>query len=296
MIIANSETYNQRAIALTKDVKNILTFMLSMSGMMGCIVMYFLLPIISNDFLYNIEDDLMALRDWRLYCAFIFEFIGFYLVRKNYEINGRNITAINMSLMFSLILVPIYSFFFSDFLGFSSTIAVNYTSNLEFYLFIGVITILTTVFIYDKISAKKISNIPLLLILPISMSNSMFLTGKLMQTYNSFFIGGLIMIPLSIAFIIMAVRKKELKNYTKRKHMSISIKIFAICFFMQPLNSIIVKIIAIEFLTLLKRISQVIAGVIFDKIYNHEIALSTKDKITIFLIIFAGFSLYFFRS
>jgi hypothetical protein len=286
--LALFESLNIKKISINLKIKNFLTFVMSFTGFTICCVFYFLLEERTTNLDYSI------FNDWRFYFALSSEILGIYLSRKNYEVNGNNITLINVSLFFSLVLVPLYAFFFNDFFNFQNAINIEYKSNTEFYLFIGAMTILTTLFMVDKIKGK-VNNLPVLIMLPITLSNSMYVSGKLMQEYNGFLVYGLIVFFVSLFFLFLALKNKEISKIKKEDTKTI-LFIMAAWIIAIPANTFAVKILAIEFLTLLKRISQIIVGLIMDKIYKNNIQLKLKDKVILILIFVLGMTLYYLRG
>lgn len=242
----------------------------------------------------DLSEQTKIFEDYRFYMAVFSEIIGVWLARKNYEVNGTNMVAINFSLFFSLILVPIYAFFLNDLLGFEKTLTINYNSSNEFWLFIGLMTVLTVFFFIDKLKGK-INNLLVLVLLPIVLSNSMFITGKLMQEYNGFFAYGSCVTIIAILFLSLSFKNKEIKNLEKKHLKTISI-IVGSWVIAIPANTYAVKLLAVEFVTLLKRISQIIVGVILDKMYGNKNNLNLKDKIIIVLMVSLGCYLYYKRG
>lgn len=154
------EAFNFKKISFNLEVKNVLTFSLHFTGFLISIII-FLISINFNLSSPIIKENIVLLQDWRFYIIILSEILGAWLFRKNYEVNGDNLTAINFALFLSLALVPMYSYFFSDLLGFDKTIMIGYQSPLEFYIFTGLILLSVVVFFFDKLKGK-INNIFLL--------------------------------------------------------------------------------------------------------------------------------------
>jgi uncharacterized membrane protein YdcZ (DUF606 family) len=288
------ESFNYKKIINYIEIKNFLTFVLSFTAFLISIFIF----LISIDFDLSsnvLKDNLIIFKDWRFILIIFSEFFGIWLFRKNYEINGNNLTAVNFALFLSLVLVPIYSFFLNDLLGFQSTITVGYKSPLEFYVFTGLIFILVVLFFMDKLK-NKINNIFILFLLPVVFSNNMFITSKIMQTYNPFFSYSIIVFCLSIMFLIFSIKNKELKKI-KKEHTKIICFLSLSWMIAIPCNTLAVKFLAVEFVTLLKRVSQLISGLILDRMYNqHNTNFSLKDYIVIGFILFLGLGLYILRG
>lgn len=285
--LAFFEANNMKKIAGDDSIKNLMMSALVVTGFISTIIAYMVTTYTEGQ-LTSLNKDMEILKDYRFYLALTSEFFGMYISRKNYKDNGDNIAVINFSLFLSLVLVPIYAYFLTDLWGFNNTIKINYESGFEFCIFIVAMFLLSFLFFFDKIKNNKIKNIKTLIILPLILSNSMFMTGKLMQEYNAFFAYGMISLFLSLFFVFLTIKGKEYKNFKKEKHQRNLIIVISTWSIAIPLNAIAIKLLAIELITLLKRISQVISGVILDKIYKNESSLKKKDYVIIALIFVVG--------
>jgi hypothetical protein len=288
--LAFFEASNMKRIAMNDEIKNLMLSTLALTGGIVSLSIYIAVKYI-NDNSHKIEDDLLILQDYKFYLALISEFLGIYLSRRNYSENGDNMSYINFALFSSLVIVPIYAYFLTGPLGFENTLSINYQSSYEFIYFVLSMALLMVIFFFDKIKNNKINNIKILLLLPLVLSNSMFLTGKLMQEYNGFLAYGLIVILLSIIFLSFVIKNKEYKKFKKEEHKKPLIYLIITWALVIPLNTIAIKLLAIELVTLLKRISQVISGVLLDYLYKNKNNLNNKDYMVILLIFIIGFKL-----
>lgn len=286
--VSFGEMFNMKKATLTKEIKNLMTANFIFSGFLITAIIFF------ADYQNNISQAKELFSDWRLYAGILAEIIGVWLSRKNYEVNGGNITAISFALFLSLVIVPIFSFLFTDIFAFKSSVSVKYHSVWEFIIFVVVSLILVIIFFIDKFK-RKINNIGLLFSLPIVLSTSMFFTSKMMQVYPGVLYYGLIGFALLTFFFIAAIRSNELNNYNK-SHIKDTLIVSGVSIVILPLNLIVIKLLAVEFLILFKRVGQIINAVILDKIYKNDNHLCLKDKIVIFLICLLGFSLYYLRG
>tara|TARA_Y100000034_G_scaffold37315_2_gene45890 strand:- start:10326 stop:11237 length:912 start_codon:yes stop_codon:yes gene_type:complete len=288
------EAFNFKKISFNLEIKNVLTFILPFTGFLISIIIF----LISINFDLSspvIKENLVLLKDWRFYIVILSEIFGVWLFRKNYEINGNNLTAINFALFLSLVLVPVYSYFLSDLLGFQKTIMIGYQSPIEFYVFTGLILLSVIIFFFDKLKGK-INNIFILFLLPVIFSNNMFVTSKIMQTYDPFFSYSIIVFFIALLFFIMAIKSKEFSK-VNRSHLKLISYLSISWMIAIPANTIAVKLLAVEFVTLLKRVSQLISGLILDKMYNkNNNKFSIKDYFIIFFILFLGLGLYVLRG
>ena len=156
-VLSFIESFNMKKIAEQKDVKNFLILILSFSGFIISLIGYFITSSLEGTTI-DFEKEFLLFQNPAFYIAIISEVLGISLARKNYEVNSCNMTAINFSLFFSLSIVPIYAYFFSDLYGFSDTLKVNYESDFEFIVFVSGMTLLTIAYFFDKIKGK-INNI-----------------------------------------------------------------------------------------------------------------------------------------
>ena len=288
------ESFNFKKISNHANIKNVLTFTLTFTGFLISLIIF----LISINFDLTspiLKENMKLFQDWRFWLIIFSEGFGIWLFRKNYEINGNNLTAINFALFLSLVLIPIYGFFLNDLLGFESTITVGYKSITEFFVFTGLILLCVILFFVDKLK-DKINNPFILFLLPVIFSNNMFITSKLMQSYDAFFAYSFVVLGMATLFFILAIKAKEFKNVKKEHTKIISFLIFTWCIAI-PANTLAVKFLAVEFVTLLKRVSQLISGLILDKMYNqHNTKFSNKDYFVIGFILFLGFGLYILRG
>lgn len=154
--------------------------------------------------------------------------------------------------------------------------------------------VLSCLFFIDKVKAGKINNMPLLVAYPIFLSFTMYLYGNLIQTTSSFLVYAFIMMSLSVMFMITAWLKRELNDINKNTFKSI-FPIILIWLCIVPLNVLSLKILAVEFVTIIKRVCQILVGVLLDKHFKNDSLVPLKDKIIIFIIIIITMLLYFYR-
>jgi hypothetical protein len=286
--VSFGEMFNMKKATLTKDIKNLMTANFIFSGFIVTCVIFFV------DYQNNVSHAKELFGDWRLYVGILAEIIGVWLSRKNYEVNGGNMKAISFASFLSLVIVPIFAFLFTDIFSFKSSVAVNYKSVWEFLIFVFISLVLVIAFFIDKLK-NKINNIALLFSLPIALSTSMFFTSKMMQVYPGVLYYGLIGFALITFFFIAALRSNELKNYNK-SHIKDTLIVSGVSIIILPLNLIVIKLLAVEFLIVVKRVAQILNAVILDKIHKNNNPLCLKDKVVITLICLLGFCLYYFRG
>lgn len=281
---------NFKSMANLVQIKNFATVML----ILGNLVVGFGLCIAFVDYEMLVKTLTDISADYKMYVCIVLEYIGLVAMRKNYVVNGNNVTAINFSMFMSLALVPIISYFCSDYLGFSDTIKINYESPAEFWLFTGSLTALVFVYFVDKLKGH-INNWFYLLFTPIVLSNTMYLSTKLMQANNPYVVSTVICMTNLIVLICICLSKKEYREI-KKAHIKPLVKIFFGGTVVYPMNTIIVQLIAVEFITLLKRIAQIITGTITDKLYGNKNTVNKKDALAILAMLIIGFVMYYYRG
>jgi hypothetical protein len=232
--------------------------------------------------------------DYKLYMCIVFEYLGLLSMRKNYAVNGNNVTAINFCMFFSLALVPIISYYGSDILGFGDTLKVNYESQTEFWMFTGSLTVLVFIYFADKLKGH-INNWFYLLVTPLILSNTMFLSTKLMQANNPYIVALLVSIPNLVISTFTFLAKKEYQSLNKT-HLKPLAKIFLGSTVVLPLSTIIVQLIAVEFITLLARIAQIVSGAMVDVMYGNRNTINNKDLIVILAMLAIGLTMYYLRG
>lgn len=222
--------------------------------------------IITITIFFKNEINFQLYNDYRFYIGASFEIISFSLIRKNFELNGENISAINMALFLSVPFVIIFSYYLSPIFSFNPLdIDLKYSSETDVWVFAGVSSLLLIFYFSNKLnSASGIKNFYVLTIMPISMSFSMFIMVKLMQEYNSYLVFGSTSFFMGVAMLYLAIRSDEIKNYSWEKNGKDSIKISIVWLIAMNVNLLAIKILAVELVTLFKRIAQMIAGHIYD--------------------------------
>jgi hypothetical protein len=288
--IAFISTFNLKRMAVERKVKNISSSIMLISS---TVVSYSVFIFFSGENSF-IEEANILFSSYQIYLCIFVEMLGLWIARTNYEKNGDNITAINVTMFLSLLLVPIVSYFLTSPMGFSETINVNYESQYELWIFIGLMTVLLSGFFVGKLNGH-INNWVFLLLTPVVLSFTMFITTKLMQLHDAYFVYGTIALINSIIFGSIALIKKEQKSLHKgQTNHFLLLSLSSILFV--PLNAIVVKLIAVEFITLLKRIAQILTGSIVDHLHGNKNNMNTKDKIIVSLIFSMALGLYYFRG
>lgn len=257
-------------------------FQSSLMFLVSSIVLFFIYLIFFN---YNSEDFLF-LKDWKFYLLCFLETGVFYLYRENYNQNKDNYTMVNMFVFSTIYLMPLLAFFYNQIFSFNKSLDIKYDSFFEAFIFSLVLFILTSIYYISKIKNKEVKNLKLLLILVFVLLNTMYFAVKLVQTYNGFLIYSFIQILIAINFYFISQRgvKKESKKITLTD--------FGF-FFLWPtyfvLFFIAAGLMSVEFITISKRISQIISAMILDK------KIIRKDFILIGLIFIVSIIFYIYK-
>jgi hypothetical protein len=280
LFISYGEIFNFRTISKFNNIKNILTSVFVGSGFVITLAIIFI-----NS--KEINTHLEVFKDWRLYIGLCLEIFGVWLTRKNYELNHDNVTAINFSLFFGIILVPLISFYLTDLFNFSSGINLKYASVGQLYSFLVVFLVLMIAYFFDKLKGH-INNVYILFLMPISLSCSIFWTTKMMQVYEGIIYYALVGFSLLCFFSIAAILNKEYKNLHSSQTKTFMV-IASFSALILPLNILAIKYLAVEFVTLFKRISQLLVAINIDRKHKKVII---KDKIVIVLLIISTFLMF----
>ncbi len=280
LFISYGEIFNFRTISKFNNIKNILTSVFVGSGFVITLAIIFI-----NS--KEINTHLEVFKDWRLYIGLCLEIFGVWLTRKNYELNHDNVTAINFSLFFGIILVPLLSFYLTDFFNFSSGINLKYASVGQLYSFLVIFLVLMIAYFFDKLKGH-INNVYILFLMPISLSCSIFWTTKMMQVYEGIIYYALVGFSLLCFFSIAAILNKEYKNLHSSQTKTFMV-IASFSALILPLNILAIKYLAVEFVTLFKRISQLLVAINIDRKHKKVII---KDKIVIVLLIISTFLMF----
>ncbi|QKF83522.1 hypothetical protein [Halarcobacter ebronensis] len=234
-------------------------------------------------FIYGFNiDDFSFLYEWKFYLLSLLELLVFYLYRENYHQNSNNYTMINMFVFSTIYLMPLLAFFYNPIFNFNSSLDVKYDSFLEALIFSITLFVLTLIYYVGKIKNKEIKNLKLLILLLFILLNTMYFSVKTVQTYNGFLVYTFIQILIGFNFLVLS--KKEEK--------SIELKRFFLYFlwpFIYLLFFLAASLIAVEFIAIFKRVSQLISAMILDK------KVIKKDAILIVSIIFVTVIFYFYK-
>lgn len=232
---------------------------------------------------YNFNaNDFSFLFQWKFYLQIILELLVFYLYRENYYHNKNNYTMINMFVFSTIYLMPILAFVYSSIFIFDTSLDIKYDSFLEAFFFSFSLFILSVIYYISKIKNKEIKNLKLLILLLFVLLNSMYFSVKLVQTYNGFLIYSSIQIVIALYFLVLS--KKESKQIDFKRVALYFLWPFVFIFYV-----LAASLIAVEFVTIFKRISQIISAMVLDK------KIILKDLILISLIILITILFYIYK-
>lgn len=242
----------------------------------------FMLFILYNIF-YNFNlNDFNFFYEWKFYLLIALELLVFYLYRENYYNNENNYTAINMFVFSTIYLMPILAFFYNLIFEFDTKLNIKYDSFFEAFLFSFVLFILTLAYYISKIKNKEIKNLKLLIFLLVALLNTMYFSVKMVQTYNGFLLYCFIQIFISIYFLYLS--KNEVKTIALK-----NIALYFILPFIYTFYFFASSLISVEFITIFKRVTQIISAMILDK------KTIGKDSLLIFLILLITFLFYLYK-
>lgn len=232
------------------------------------------------------SQDFIFLNDGKFYLLCGLELGVFYLYRENYNQNKNNYTMVNMFVFSTIYLMPLLAFFYNEIFTFNKSLDIKYESFFEAFIFSFVLFILTSIYYISKIKNKEVNNLKLLLLLVFILLNTMYFAVKIVQTYNGFLIYSFIQIVITINFFILS------QKGANKESKSITLKDFAF-YFLWPayfvLFFIAAGLMSVEFITISKRISQIISAMILDK------KVLRKDFILIGLIFIVTIIFYFYK-
>lgn len=264
----------------TSDNKN---FQSSMMFLISSITLFFIYLIF---FGFN-QEDFLFLKDYKFYILCFLEIGVFYLYRENYNQNKNNYTMVNMFVFSTIYLMPIMAYFYNQIFSFDSSLDIKYESFIEAFIFSFTLFILTSIYYISKIKNKEVKNLKLLILLLFVLLNTMYFAVKTVQTYNGFLIYSFIQVVITINFFILSQKGKNKEQKT------ITLKDI-VFYFLWPiyfsLFFLAAALMSVEFVTISKRISQIISAMILDK------KVIKKDFILIGFIFIITICFYFYKS
>ena len=264
----------------TSDNKN---FQSSMMFLISSITLFFIYLIF---FGFN-QEDFLFLKDYKFFILCFLEIGVFYLYRENYNQNKNNYTMVNMFVFSTIYLMPIMAYFYNQIFSFDSSLDIKYESFIEAFIFSFTLFILTSIYYISKIKNKEVKNLKLLILLLFVLLNTMYFAVKTVQTYNGFLIYSFIQVVITANFFILSQKGKNKEQKT------ITLKDI-VFYFLWPiyfsLFFLAAALMSVEFVTISKRISQIISAMILDK------KVIKKDFILIGFIFIITICFYFYKS
>jgi hypothetical protein len=287
---ALASTLSLKRNALVGDIRNLSTSMFGFSALFFAGILWWISA--QFDLTFSSLDDWAHLRDPRFSLTVFLETLGVWVARSNYTKNGNNVTAINFAMFLSIILVPLIAFFANEPLGFTDTPRLQFSSTTTFLLTLLAFSALICIYFLDKFKGKQyIRHWPLLILAPLLLSCTMFLTGKLIQTYNPFAVAASMGLVIWLVFLAAALWRREFA-LLQRHHTKQLLILFVIIGLYCLSNMAATKLLAIELLALFKRTGQVLAATFIDRLYNKGHFLNAKDKGVVTCMLLFGVLLY----
>jgi len=233
------------------------------------------------------------LDDKKFYILLFLESAVAYLYREIYYRNHAHYTLVNLFVFSTVYLMPIVAFFYDGIFSFEGSLRINYEGFYEAFVFSITLMVLTFFYYRDKISSQEINGIPILLLLLIFMLHSMYFAIKMIQSYNGFLLFSFIHLWIGFLFFLFALRVKE--NFSLSLEQTRKIWYIPLLWpFIFTFVILGASMLAVEFVTNIKRIGQILTAYYLDKRENLTV-FSLKDKIVIFLLIVVTIVFYLYK-
>lgn len=247
----------------------------------------FFVYILFYDFSFS---DFAFLSDYKFFILLFLEILVVYFFRENYNYHKENFVVVNMFIFSTIFIMPLVTYYYNDFFDFNSKNNIDYKNIFEAMGFSGLLFLLWLGYFYDKFKIKSEINYKLLFILLLVLINVMYFSIKMIQTYNGFVVYFFIDLFISILFLISAFYSGENINTLNLKKPVDFYKygLFGIAVIFAVLSALF---LAVEFVTIFKRVGQIIAGVVIDK---KKIA--NKDLMIISLIAVSAAIFYIYKQ
>lgn len=271
--------------------KNFLMFLLFLNAFIWLIFFNYI-------FWYNLHINFIS--DNYFYLLLLLEVLVIFISKFNYNFFKNNFLFISFSIFSSVYLIPIISYLYFNFIELSNNNIIIYYNNIYEALFVSFIFILLSfLYFYDKIKLWLIKNKTLLIIHSILLVNTMFFSVYIIQKYDWFSAYIFIFWILSLIYFLLSFfyeRKYILSN--KKKVFNLNTFLVSQSWILWTLLwQIWAKLVAVEFVVIIKRLWQLISWFLFDKYFNKSISvINKKDFFIILLIFILVFVLYFYYN
>jgi hypothetical protein len=197
------------------------------------------------------------------------EVVAFITGRATYITNSKNVGFINFAVFSSVFIIPIMGIIYMPFLPFTGTIEVSYSSNQEQIFIIFTLIGLFSLLFFRSYKSQSIGNIYWILALALALPHAMFFSVKNMQMFDPV-IYLLSMLSISLVlYLLLLVKEKEYllhSNKYNKQYLITLVSAAGIYIFV----SIAVKFIAVEFLTIVKRVFQIKGGMLIDWMHHKK--------------------------
>ena len=235
----------------------------------------------------NANIDLEFFSDWRFWLYLGVELVGMYTLNLNYINNPKNHTIINVGIFSTVLLTPIIVYIFDKILGFENTLHIKiFEEPINILIYVAIYSIIGFAYFWPKIKNKELNKFHLVVITVIFLLLSFYIEIKLLQTYRfNWFIYSVFEFLLAFIYGIQSyiIEKNEIKQVNKNHFIGgLYYTIFG------SLHLIGLTLLAVELGVLIRRVSQIVAGIFTDKKYHSRL-----DIFLIILMILGGvFLLY----
>lgn len=196
------------------------------------------------------------------YFVLILELAGQWLYREAYYIYKDRFTIVNMFMFSTVFLMPVYAFMLNKVINLDHSVTAIKSLN-EALITSSLLFISMIIYFYDKFKFKEIKDVKILLVLSFTMLNCLYFTTKLIQSYNGVFVYIFIMVVLMCYFFALTLKAKEELKVTKNKKATYGLLLVRPFLALAYIKG--VAYIPVEIAPIVRRLSQLSAGVIIDK-------------------------------
>lgn len=255
-------------------------------------IMALILLIIAK--IYYVNLDFSFMFDYHIYFSIFLEVMNFKLAKFNYQ-HQKDFTLISFAQMTSIWLIFLISYILDPILGYKDTLTINYQENYQVLLYAGLFLVSTILYFYDKLNLSNIKHPISLISFAISLTFTMYFAVKNMQTYQALLVVFIIMLTIGTVYTIENIKQKKTRRMYKKllkRPLKITFyKYLATYIFLILLNTVVVLMISVEFLTVFKRNGQMLASNVIDY-KKYKKLPSKKDMVLIFMIFSIALIIY----
>jgi hypothetical protein len=251
------------------ETKNMQFYYLSFFALLTSFFL-FLISLILNQTYMIIE----ILKEPTFWILFLLLFIENIIYKKILAKNNQNNRIIMPFLLLTIPLVFLFGFFLDPYLGFQNTIQIEKLNNINNVILYSILFLIPiSIYLFSILKQKKLNGKIYLFFLILIYSFSIYLEAKNSQIFSPFVLFFLMEFFLFITYFFIAFLNKqkesfslflnELKTQTKHNKTFLITNILILISYLVYYYAFI--LFAVEFFVILRRISQIISGVIIDK-------------------------------